>query len=177
MIKRLAKVPKAPDGRSLTSAIPHLITFLRQQVDDLKNGRIPLVNLLVSQRLSREITEYRVPSPACRAVMQLEAIGKPRRPGQRIRFWFVRGDAVVHTWDLPAKVDTAVLDTERYTTLLLRAASAILQPLGMSEAELRQAVLADAWQLPLSIHQSDMLAFGIRWLSAGKKQTRQGSGR
>jgi hypothetical protein len=81
--------------------------------------------------------------------MQLEAIGKPRRPGQRIRFWFMRGEAGVHAWDLPTGVETAVLDTDRYTTLLLRATSAILQPLGLSEAKLRQAVLADAWQQSL----------------------------
>ena len=174
MIKRLTQVP---NDCSLSSAIPSLITFLRQQMDDLKNGRIPLEHLLVSQRLSRETAAYRVPSPACRAAMQLETVDKPRRPGQRIRFWFVRGETVVHAWDFPARVETAVLDTDRYTTLLLRAASAILQPLGVSESELRQAVLADAWQLPLSIHQNDTLAFAIKWYSATKKRTRQDSGR
>ncbi len=174
MIKRLAKVP---DGRSLTSAIPNMITFLRQQIDDLRNGRIPLEHLLVSQRLSREIAEYRVPSPACRAAMQLQTAGKSRRPGQRIRFWYIRGETVVHAWDLPMGVDTAVLDTDRYTTLLLRAASAILQPLGMTEEYLRQAVLSVAWQLPLFIHQDDVFACVIEWSSAVKKRTRQGSGR
>ena len=149
MIKRLAKVPKALKSRSLTTAIPDLITFLRKQVDELRNGRIPLENLLVSQRLSREIEAYRTPSPACRAAMQLAAIGKPRRPGQRLRFWFVRGEAVVHAWDLAVGVDTAVIDTDRYITLLLRAASAILQPLGVTETDLRQAILSDAWQLSL----------------------------
>lgn len=46
--------------------------------------------------------------------MQLAAIGKPRRPGQRIRFWLVRGEPEVHAWDLPVAVETAVLDTDRY---------------------------------------------------------------
>jgi DNA polymerase-2 len=174
MIKHLTKVP---DGRSLSTSIPGLITFLREQIDELKNGRVPLEQLLVSQRLSRETVAYRVPSPACRAAMQLAAIGKPRRPGQRVRFWFARSEAVVHAWDLPTEVDTAVLDTDRYTTLLLRAASAVLQPLGMSEAELRQAVLADAWQLPFSFHHDDAIAFALNWYSATKKRTRQGSGR
>ena len=141
------------------------------------NGRIPLEHLLISQRLSREISAYRVPSPACRAAMQLAAIGKPRRPRQRLRFWYVRGEVMVHAWDLEAVVETAVLDTDRYTTLLLRAPSAILQPLGMSEAELQQAVLADAWQLPFSFHQGNMFAFGIKWYAAVKKRTRQGSRR
>ncbi|MCA9953741.1 MAG: hypothetical protein KC434_03420, partial [Anaerolineales bacterium] len=156
MIQRLAKVPT---GRPLASAVPDLIVFLRQQIDELRNGRIPLPHLLVSQRLSREIGAYRVPSPTCRAAMQLDAVGKPRRPGQRIRFWFVRGKAGVHAWDLPVVVETAALDTERYTTLLLRAASAILQPLGIEETEVRQAVLARAWQMPIPMSHDHLVTW------------------
>ncbi|MCB9009884.1 MAG: hypothetical protein H6656_21365 [Ardenticatenaceae bacterium] len=165
MIKRLAKLP---NGQPLTTALPDLIAFLRQQVDDLRNGRIPLEHLLVSQRLSREIEAYRTPSPACRAAMQLAAIGKPRRPGQRIRFWYVRGEARVHAWDLAVGVDTAVLDTDRYVTLLLRAASAVAQPLNLSEADLRLAVLAEANQLPLSIYQENVFACVTSWCSSTK---------
>ncbi|MCA9941957.1 MAG: hypothetical protein H6656_01020 [Ardenticatenaceae bacterium] len=146
MIKRLSKVKQ---GQSLSSALPSLISYLRQQVDDLRNGRIPLEQLLVSQRLSREVEAYRTPSPACRAAMQLATIGKPRRPGQRIRFWFVRGEVGVHAWDLPTGVDTAVLDTERYLTLLLRAASAIVRPFGVAETILHETIFDRAYQLPL----------------------------
>ena len=166
LIQRLAKVSKTPDGRSLASAVPDLITFLRQQVEDLQNGRIPLPQLLVSQRLSREIGAYRTPSPACRAARQLEAVGKPRRPGQRIRFWLVRGEPGVHAWDLPMAVDTAALDTDRYTTLLLRAASAVLQPLSLAEAELRQVVQSEAWQLPLWMDHNTFFAFAFERRSA-----------
>ncbi|MFZ1398454.1 MAG: DNA polymerase domain-containing protein, partial [Candidatus Promineifilaceae bacterium] len=155
MIKRLAKVPP---GQPLTTALPHLITCLRQQVDDLRNGRIPPEQLLVSQRLSREIEAYRTPSPACRAARQLAAVGKPRRPGQRIRFWFVRGEMAVHAWDLPTGVETAVLDTERYLTLLLRAASAMVQPLGIDEAALHKTVFANLHQLPLPFLSVGLLA-------------------
>ncbi|MCB8975819.1 MAG: hypothetical protein H6657_00120 [Ardenticatenaceae bacterium] len=146
MIKQLAKVP---NGRPLTSALPDLITFLRQQVNNLRNGRIPLEQLLVSQRLSREIEAYRTPSPACRAAIQLAAVGKPRRPGQRIRFWFVLGEVGIHAWDLPTSVNTAVLDIDRYLTLLLRAVSAVVQPLGLNEVQLQRAILAEPIQLPL----------------------------
>lgn len=162
MIRQLAKVPQAPDGRPLTTVIPKLITFLQKQIADLRHGRIPLEQLLVSQRLSREIAEYRVPSPACRAAMQLAALGKPRRPGQRIRFWFVQGEVKVHAWDLPTGIEATVLDIDRYTTLLLRAASAILQPVGVTEAELRQAVLVAARQLPLSFHRTNTFAFAYK---------------
>ncbi|MCC6602246.1 MAG: hypothetical protein IT327_03490 [Anaerolineae bacterium] len=64
LIQQLAKV----QGRSLASAVPDLITFLRHQVEDLKTPVFPLPQLLVSQRLSR-------------AARQLAVIGKPRWPG------------------------------------------------------------------------------------------------
>ena len=91
--------------------------------------------------------------------MQLAAIGKPRRPGQRLRFWYVRGKAVVHAWDLQVGVEPALLDIDRYTTLLLRAASAILQPLGIDETELQQILFAEAWQLPLACYQVNPCVF------------------
>ncbi|MCC6602250.1 MAG: hypothetical protein IT327_03510 [Anaerolineae bacterium] len=163
MIQRLAKVPK---DQPLASAVPDLVALLRKQIDDLRNGRIPLPHLLISQRLSREIGAYRVPSPACRAATQLEAVGKSRRPGQRIRFWYVQGEAGVHAWDLPVAVETAVLDTDRYTTLLLRAASAVLQPLGIAEAELRQVAQSEAWQLPLWMDHSTVFGFAFEGRSA-----------
>ncbi|MCP4419916.1 MAG: hypothetical protein GY805_25160, partial [Chloroflexi bacterium] len=149
---------------SMLEIVPELMTFLRQRVADLRNDRIPLEHLLISQRLSREIAEYRTPSPACKAAMQLATIGKPRRPGQRIRFWFVRGEPGVHAWDLELGVETtptpsrgqAVLDNGRYITLLLRAASTVLQPLGVTEVELRECVLAD---LSLPIYKANPLPF------------------
>jgi len=63
-------------------------------------------------------------------------------------------------------VDTAVLDTDRYTTLLLRAASAVLQPLGLTEAELRPAVQSEAWQLSLWMDHSTLFAFASGMRSA-----------
>lgn len=56
----------------------------------------------------------------------------------------------MHAYDLPTGVDTAVLDMERYIALLLRAARAITHPLAIDERKLRQLVLAECWQLPLS---------------------------
>ncbi len=53
---------------------------------------MPLEDLLVTQRLSREIAQYKDPSPAARAAAQLEAIGQHVRPGQKVRFLLLRGD-------------------------------------------------------------------------------------
>ncbi|MBK6326647.1 MAG: hypothetical protein IPF56_12050 [Chloroflexi bacterium] len=89
ILQRLAAVP---DGQPLASALPDVLALLRQRAHALRGGRIPAAQLLVSQRLSRTLDEYRTPSPAARAAGQLVAVGKERRPGQRIRFVYTRGE-------------------------------------------------------------------------------------
>ncbi|MBP7044658.1 MAG: hypothetical protein KBE23_18030 [Chloroflexi bacterium] len=145
ILQRLAAVP---DGQPLASALPDVLALLRQRAHALRGGRIPAAQLLVSQRLSRTLDEYRTPSPAARAAAQLAAVGKERRPGQRIRFVYTRGEPGVCAWDLPEVVlETAVIDAPRYLDLLARAAHAILQPLGVDEQMLRDWLRGDAYQL------------------------------
>jgi DNA polymerase-2 len=101
-------------------------------------------DLLISQTLSRELSEYRTPSPAARAATQLAAVGKNLRPGQRVRFVYTLGEPGVHAWDLPQPPDLRSIDPERYRVLLFRAAATILQPFGVQEQDLITRVLANA---------------------------------
>ncbi len=97
---------------------------------------MPPAQLLLAQRLTREIEDYRSPSPAARAARQLREVGKIVKPGQRVRFLYTLGAPGVRAWDLPAKPDPAALDLARYKELLLRAASEVLGPFGAPEAAL-----------------------------------------
>jgi DNA polymerase elongation subunit (family B) len=134
-----------------------VLALLRRRVGELRRRKIPLEKLLVSQKLSRNLEEYRTPSPAARAVTQLQATGKSVRRGQHVRFLYTRGEprtrrrlaleTDVRAWDLPGAAGTACVDTERYITLLLRAASTILQPLGVDERTLQDWVLGNAGYL------------------------------
>jgi DNA polymerase-2 len=133
MIERMAQVPTAAE---LPALLPELIELLRRRLNDLRAGRVPLEDLLVGQRITRELDEYTTPSAAARAAAQLEAVGKHLRPGQRVRFLHLRGQPDVHAWDLPEPPDPARLDVNRYRTLFIRAASAVLQPLGVAEEQL-----------------------------------------
>jgi len=141
MLERLAKVQ---DANQLSQALPELVHILRQCLADLRAYRIPIKQMLVSQKLSRTIEEYRTPSPAARAAAQLQAIGKITKPGQRVRFVYTRGKPGVYAWDLPTPPEPAILDIERYTTLLLRASSTVFQPFGVDEESLRDWVIANA---------------------------------
>ena len=156
MLELLAGAERLPE------CLPAVLALLRQRVGELRRRKIPLEKLLVSQKLSRNLEEYRTPSPAARAVAQLQATGKSVRRGQHVRFLYTRGEPHTHTrlaletdvraWDLPGAAlpgaaGFACVDTERYITLLLRAASTILQPMGVDERTLQDWVLGNAGYL------------------------------
>ena len=115
---RAPKPPMPCAGRSARRWI-----FCAGSLRDLRAGRVPLENLLVGKKLSKELAGYRVPSPGARAALQLLAAGKPTRPGQRIRLLFTRGEPGVHAWNLPSAPDPAALDFDYYEDLMLRAAA------------------------------------------------------
>jgi len=128
----------------LEACLPRILKLLRRRLADLRLGRVPLQDLLVNQKLSRELDEYRVPSPPARAAFQLQALGKSLRAGQRVRFLYTRGEPGVYAWDQPVPANPKAVDAARYGELLLRAAAAVLQPFGMDEAELSQRLFGYA---------------------------------
>ena len=135
MLKRMAEVP---DADSLQDCLPEIVGRLRKNLADLRAYRVPLEQLLVAQKLSRALSEYRVYSPAAHAAAQLEAVGKSLRPGQMVRFLYTLGKPGVIAWDLPVRPDVKTLDIPRYAELLLRAAASVLQPLGVEKAILQR---------------------------------------
>jgi DNA polymerase-2 len=140
----LEYLAEAPGAEALPAYLPGAVRMLRRALADLRCGQVKVQALLVSQKLSRTLEEYRVPSPPARAAAQLAAIGKILRPGQHVRFLYTLGEPGVYAWDLPQPPDARSVDVARYQELLLRAAFTVLQPLDVSEERLRSWVLADA---------------------------------
>lgn len=150
MLRCLAR---AENPRQLREKAMEALALLRERLRALKAGRVPLPDLIVGKKMSKELAGYRVPSPGARAAMQLLAAGKPVRPGQRVRLVFTRGEPGVRAWDLPTPLDPAAVDTAYYTDLLLRAASSLMQPFGLSEEDLRICTRDDLGeQLGLPLH-------------------------
>jgi DNA polymerase elongation subunit (family B) len=135
-------------------ALPEAVKYIKHQIEALLQGDIPLEDLIVKQRLSRQLEAYRSPSPAARAAMQLADIGKEVRPGQKVAFIHTLGKPGVIAWDLPGKPDPRAVDVERYKNLLLRAAGIVLETWGLDEAKLRDLMITPLFQLPLYHNQS-----------------------
>lgn len=143
----LEQIGRLGDDRSLERCLPDVVKGFQHQLACLRAGKIPPEQLVVTQRLSRTLDEYRLPSPAARAAMQLEAVGKELKPGQRVQFLYTLGEPGVWAWDLPGSPPVQSVDVARYTELLMRAAVAILQPLGPGEEVVRDWLLGNARQM------------------------------
>ncbi len=139
----------AQDAGAVMQRLPLALGVLRRTAADLRAGHIPAVDLVVTHKLSRTLEEFKTASPAARALAQLAAVGKSLRPGQRVRFLYLAGEERARAWDLAGTPAPYALDRERYLTLLLRAASAILQPFGLEEDALRDWVVGGAVYLSL----------------------------
>jgi DNA polymerase-2 len=141
----LAILAQATTAADLPAHLPRVAALLDQRLGQMRRGRVPLEDLLVRQRLSRALEEYKVLSPAAEAAAQLQAAGKPVPVGRSVRFLYLRGKPRLAAWDLPRRPPRAdALDGPRYFTLFLRAAAAVLEPLGVSPARLEHWLLAKA---------------------------------
>jgi DNA polymerase-2 len=136
-------------------ALTQMLGILRGRLAELRAGLAPLEKLVVSQKLSRRVEDYRMPSPAARAAKQLATLGRELRPGQMVQFIYILGEARVHAWDLPLPPVPAAVDRPRYRELLLRAAETVFYPLGINAAELAAMVDGLEVEMPLFHRQAD----------------------
>jgi DNA polymerase-2 len=146
-IQILKLLARPQEASGWPQAVDQAVRLLRHRLAELRAGQVPLAALVVRQRLSRSLEEYRTPSPAARAAAQLQTVGKETRPGQRVAFLYLRGASGVHAWNLPEAPNPASVDLERYAELLLRAAGAVLQPWGITEEELSSWARSNAKQI------------------------------
>ncbi len=140
-MKLLNYLAQARDVDQLQIRLPGAVYLLRRQLARLRSGKVPLEQLLVSQKLSRKLDTYSSPSPGAQAAAQLAASGKSLQPGERARFLYIRGDSRVHAWDQIDAVNPAAVDLARYRMLLMRAASAVFEPLGIDKIRLNGWVI------------------------------------
>jgi len=137
------------DPTQLRRLLPDVLSMLRERLSALGNRKITLNELIVTQTLSRELDQYRVPSPVARAAMQLQAVGKNIRMGQRVQFLYAKNEEGVHAWDLPEVLNPELIDVPRYKELLFRAVHEVLQPMGIPEHVLRNWMFSEAGYVPL----------------------------
>ena len=119
--------------------------YVREQVKTLKQGKIQPEKLVVMQKLTRELEAYRIPSPAARAARQLVESGKEVKPGQMMRFVYMRGKLGVWALDGDKEFEIRRVDVGRYIQLLERDTSILFQ-------ENKRELVSKTW-ITSPIHQ------------------------
>jgi DNA polymerase-2 len=135
---------KERDPNRINNLFPEILKLMQEKMSALSNRKVPVGALLVTQILSRELTEYRVPSPVARAAFQLQSVGKNVRMGQRIQFLYTKTKQGVFAWDLPESFNPAFIDSAKYEELLFRAVCEVLQPFGVTKVVLRNWMFSQA---------------------------------
>ncbi len=151
----LQTLAREKDPVQLAKLLPEVLNMVHEKMSALSNRIVPIEELLITQTLSRELFEYRVPSPAARAASQLQILGKNIQMGQRIQFIYVKTKQGVHAWDLPDPLNPSWLDIVKYKELLFSAIFEILQPIGVTRNVLRNWIFSKASYLlpPGLLHQ------------------------
>lgn len=100
--------------------VPEARSIIQFQLQRLHQGRVPLEDLQISQKLSRVPEAYRQPSPAAQAALQFQAQGHIVRPGMRLQFWYAQPGVQI------APASTRQIYHYRYQRLIEKAAEEIL---------------------------------------------------
>lgn len=136
-LEMLNCLAKAADARKLPDYLPKAFRIFHNALEDINADRIPPEKLIVTNRISRKLCEYKAPTAAVRAARQLlEATGKNTAPGQKIRYLYTVGTPDVFAWEIPEPIQREQIDKSKYRELLARAAGTILYPFGINAKQI-----------------------------------------
>jgi DNA polymerase elongation subunit (family B) len=140
MLRRMFRYPTLANVRT---ALPEILGILEDALIRLRAGDVEAADLVITNTLSQEVSEYRHNTVQAITARTLDRHGVQLHPGEAVQFVIMNAGAKVPE----DRVRPYALlgtdwnyDTETYATLLLRAAATILELFGYSETRLRQQV-------------------------------------
>lgn len=139
---QLAMLDILAEGKDIAgfrAALPHAVAYARRRLTALQRGDVPLSELVVTHRLSRQPGEFTVRTNAARVAAALTRKGVTLSPGEKLRFILVPGPEKAYPWEL---IDREIpYDRKAYSELLLRAVESVLMPVNVDRATI------DTWLL------------------------------
>jgi len=130
MIKVLAS---ADDSEGFVKKVPDALEVIKQYRRKLLNGEVPIWDLIVSKRLSKDLENYTQKVSQVIAGEQLMKEGFEVSAGKSVKFLFTSSKNKRYRRRVKAKElieETTNPDLNKYLLLLYSAASNILSPLG-----------------------------------------------
>ncbi len=131
----IAEMAKAKTCRELAAQMPQLLELVAARLDALRAGQVPLQDLALTYRLSRDPQGYTTNTLNAIVARELAGRGVTLAPGEAVRY-------IITDYKAAAPSDRARssefvdgswgCDVDRYTELSLRAVETVLAPLGVN---------------------------------------------
>lgn len=138
-LKMLDCLAKTSSRQHFPETLQAAFAVFKTELQKLDDGEVPLEELVLTNRISRELDDYKTPTAAVRAACQLlDQTGRKMGAGQKVSFIYTKED--VFAWDQPAKVTVDHIDKVKYRELLARAAGTIFYPFGIKQQHLSDFV-------------------------------------
>jgi DNA polymerase-2 len=125
---------------ALRARLPEAVEIVRGHLQRLRDGRVRFDDLTIAKSLSQEPQAYRHDTPTAIAAKELAGRGVRLQPGETIHYIITNANAAAPSDRVraAATIDGAWgYDAAAYEALLLKAAAAILAPLGLEATRLR----------------------------------------
>ncbi|MEK6814062.1 MAG: DNA polymerase domain-containing protein [Nitrospirota bacterium] len=142
----LAVLARAGSLKELGDLLPEALSVLDTRVQDLLDGRIAPAALAVTKQVSQDPEAYTRACDTAVAAQSLLARGIRLAPGENVQMVYSTAggrDPASRVRPLAFSSHDFSCDTEKYLDLTLRAAGAILGPLGWDASRLAEAVLRE----------------------------------
>ena len=137
----ISQLSEANNSRELYKLIPRAIEKIREQLKTLREFEVNHSDLMIQKRLSKDVSDYENHTLQSIAAKQLAKQGLRLNPGQTITFLIVDEKNPIPEKRVLAKefvTKDSNYDLTKYETMLIRAASTILSPLGYDNNRLRK---------------------------------------
>ena len=135
----LKELGKAGNASEFICRIPDAISVLQSYAQRLREGKVPLQDLVLTKAVIRQIDEYTVMTNSVAALKQMKSRGYLIEPGEYIRFVVTDGQS--RAFEKKVKVAEFLEggeepDVSEYLKLLCRAGETLLLPFGYTEVKL-----------------------------------------
>ncbi len=142
----LTVLSKANNSEEFKALIPEALQVVKSYVYLIRTGTVPVEELVIEKRLSKNPNEYRNLVPQAIAARHLAEEGMEVHAGQTINYILTYNNSkITRNRALPTELmdGGSGFDSERYVDLLLSSTANLLLPFGYDLAALRDSCQAN----------------------------------
>jgi DNA polymerase-2 len=140
-LRMLDVLAEAKDADDYRTKIPRILELLLEYSFVLKDGQAQMGHLAIARTISQEPNAYRVDSPIALAAQQLEDVGIPIHPGEKVNYVITNSkskDKAERVKSFPLVGPDDTYDVEKYLEMLFKATEELLIHVGYDWKRLQE---------------------------------------